>query len=516
MRFRVLLGAALLAGCTVGPHYVQPQIPTPPTFAEADPARRGAGDAARWWLGLNDPVLTGLIERGLAQNLDLAAAASRVREARLMVRQQRSGLFPTVNAIAGAQRTRISKNGGFGQIAKAFGSGGGTDSGGTGGGGAPAIGAPGSTINTYLVGFDASWQIDLFGGVRRNLQSATRRAEAEEWNRADRAVSIAAEIADDYYQLRILQQREAIARAELTRERRTLSILQARARHGLIPATDATRQLVQISTAEATLGPLEVDGRGIVHALGILVGGTPETLLGAFQLGTAAPPPSLPDFAAVPAGLPSDLLRRRPDVRRAERDLAAATSDIGVAVADLYPRFTITAPLQLLSTGLSDLFQGNSVQATVGGSVNFPLLDFGKRRAVIGQRREAEEQAYIAYKQSVLSALKETEDALARLRIERVRAVTLARGVTAARATIDAVEAQYRFGTTDLTTVLNAQADLFQAQDNLTQSQGTIRRQTVALYKALGGGWEALPPIAGPIAREGLAQVQPTNARSTR
>lgn len=517
MRRFALLAVVMLAGCTVGPHYTAPKLAPPPAYGEAHP-ELGTADVGHWWKTLNDPVLTGLIERGLAQNLDLAAAASRVRAARYTVRETRAGLFPTVDATSEAQRIKISKNGGFGALAGSFGGGG--AGGGGAGGGMSALGPPGNVINTYSVGFDASWQIDLFGGVRRQLQADRARAEAEVWNRADSAVSVSAEIADDYYQLRTLQRRAALARAELARERQTLSILQAQARNGLVPSSDASRQLVQISTAEASLGPIEADGRDLIHALGILVGGTPDTLLTAFDTSgrnIGAAPPLPPQ---VPAGVPSDLLRRRPDIRAAERQLAAATSDIGVAVADLYPRFTITTPFQLLSTGVSDLFQGNSIQATVGGSVNFPLLDFGRRRAVIAQRRESEEQAYVTYRQTVLTGLRETEDALSRLRIERARRDQLAQGVRDAQTVVDAVSAQFRFGTTDLTTVLTSQQQVLQSQDNLTQSEGTIRRQTVALYKALGGGWQALPPIGAPIARTGLAQaqaqLQPTNARSTR
>lgn len=520
MRALAVFGLALLAGCTVGPNYHTPALPTPPAYGEAHPDVAGAVPA-RWWTGLGDPVLSGLIERGLAQNLDLAAAASRVRQARLSVRETRAGLFPTVDATGQAQRTRISRNGGFGALAGAFGGGAGGAPGGSGTGGTTPIGVPGTVFNTYSIGFDASWEIDLFGGVRRQLQGVRARVESAQWSRADTAVSIAAEIADNYYQLRVLQRRAAIARSELAREQQTLAIIRARGNAGLTANVDVTRQLVQIATAEASLGPIEADGRALVHSLGILIGGTPETLLQTFAInvgaGRASVPPQSVALPPVPVGLPSELLRRRPDIRRAERELAGATADIGVAVADLYPRFTITTPFQLLSTGVSDLFQGNSIQATVGGSVNFPLLDFGRRRAVIGQRRETREQAYITYQQAVLTGLRETEDALDRLRIERARRVVLARGASNAQSTIDAIAAQYKYGLTDLTTVLDAQQALLQAQDNLAQSEGTISRQTIALYKALGGGWQALPPIGPRPERTGTTSAdQPTKARSTR
>ncbi len=510
MRRIPLLTAALLAGCTVGPHYHAPQLATPPAFAEAHPAV-AAVDPAQWWTVFNDPLLNNLIQRGLTQNLDLTAASSRVREARLTVRETRAGEFPTVNATADANRQRISKNGGFASLFSPAGkpgggAGGGSGGGGTGGGNGSVqggIGAPGTTFNTYSLGFDASWQLDLFGGVRRQVQSARRRVESAEWSRRDSVVSIAAEIADDYFQLRVLQRRAPLARAELKRERDTLAIIRARGNAGLTANSDVTRQLVQIATAEATLGPLEADGRALIHALGILVGGTPEALLGAFDINISPPPAALPP--PVPAGVPSDLLRRRPDIRSAERDLAAATSDIGVAVADLYPKFTITTPFTLLSSGISDLFQSNSIQASVGGSVNFPLLDFGRRRAVIGERRETREQMYIAYQQAVLTGLRETEDALARERIERNRRDVLARGAADAQRTVDAIAVQYRYGLIELTPVLDAQRDLLQAEDNLAQSEGTISRQTIALYKALGGGWEMLPEIGPRPERDSVA-----------
>lgn len=495
MRSLPLLISALLAGCTVGPRYHAPDLAPPPAFGEAHP-EVATIDPAQWWTLFNDPLLNGLIERGLTQNLDLAAASSRVREARLTVRETRAGSYPTIDATADANRQRISTNGGFASLFSGAGRPGGGAGGGAGGSNGSVqggIGVPGSTFNTYSLGFDASWQIDLFGGVRRQVQSARRRVESAEWSRRDSAVSIAAEIADDYFQLRVLQRRAALARAELKRERNTLAIIRARGNAGLTANSDVTRQQVQIAAAEASLGPIEADGRALIHALGILVGGTPETLLGAFDVNARPPAAALPP--QVPVGVPSDLLRRRPDIRSAERDLAAATSDIGVAVADLYPKFTITTPFTLLSSGISDLFQSNSIQASVGGSVNFPLLDFGRRRSVIGERRETREQMYVAYQQAVLRGLQETEDALARERIERGRRDVLARGAADAQRTVDAIAVQYRYGLIELTPVLDAQRDLLQAEDNLVQSEGTISRQTIALYKALGGGWETLPEI---------------------
>jgi NodT family efflux transporter outer membrane factor (OMF) lipoprotein len=498
----------MLAGCTVGPNYQPPKSFAPQRFAE--PQVQGEpGNLSQWWRSFNDPVLTGLIERGLAQNLDLRMAASRVRQARYEVAQSRAALLPSADLGGSINRTELSKNGGFASIARNFSGGGFGGGSGGGAGGTPGqgIGLPGTGFTTWTLGPTASWQIDIFGGAARGVQAARARVEQAEWSRRDTGVTIASEIATGYLQLRLLQRRLAIANAELRREQETLQLLDAQARNGLIPSVDADRQRTQIAAAKGTIDPIVAQAKAQIHALGILVGGTPEDLTGAFD----APPPGGVQLTAppiVPPGLPSDLLRRRPDIRSAERQLAASTADIGVAVADLYPKINLNGAAQFISMGLSNLFSGDSVQLSGTAGISFPLLDFGRRKGAVGVRREQREQSYVAYQQTVLRALGEVEDALARIDAEQRRAVSLREGVASARRSVDAIRAQYRVGLTSLTAVLDAQAALLQAEDNLAQSEGSLQQDIVQLYRALGGGWESLPPVGPRPAYAAAAPAQ--------
>ena len=238
------------------------------------------------------------------------------------------------------------------------------------------IALPGSGITTYALGFDASWELDVFGGARRGVEGALARTEAAEWNRRDAAVMIAAEVAQAYFALRLDAVQVDVIEAELDRQRGALRIAGEVARVGLVPPIDVTRQRSSITSTEARLPPIRADIAVRRHALAILLGDAPATLDEEFR----AALPALEPVPAVPAGLPADLLRRRPDIRAAERNLAAATADIGVAVADLYPKFTLTGMAQLISSSLATLFSGDSLQLTGTGAAQFPLIDWGPAR----------------------------------------------------------------------------------------------------------------------------------------
>ncbi len=481
MRRFTLLGAGLLAGCTVGPNYRPPDAATPPAFAEPQPAGAGTVDLTRPWAAFGDPVLTGLVERALKSNPDIQIAASRVRQARLQEIVARAGGKPVINADANATYLKFSKNAGFSSLARQFGGGG--QGGGSGSSGGIAL--PGGAITTYAVGFDASWELDLFGGDRRAVQGAVARTEAAEWNGRDAATMIAAEVAQGYWALRLDQAQLVILADEVARQRRSLGIAEHQAQVGLVPNADLTQQRAAITSTEARAEPVRADIELRAHALAILLGEAPAALTA--ELGAPAPP--LQPAPMVPAGLPSDLLRRRPDIRAAERNLAAATADIGVAVADLYPRFSLTGMAQLISTALGNLFTGDSLQLTGSGAVQFPLLDWGKRRATVKTREESAQQAYIDYQATVLTALRDVEDALAQLDAERRRHATLERAVNDALVSAQARDAQYRTGFIAQNTLLDAQTQVLGAREQLAGSDAQLRQYTVALMKALGGGW---------------------------
>jgi len=494
MRAMVALAAsAALAGCTVGPDYRPPVADAPPAFIGPQPA--GEAVAERWWTRFGDPVLDRLVERALSDNPDVQAAGSRVRQARLQEIVARSGGLPQVNAGANATHIEFSRNAGFASLARLFsgGSGGGDAGGGAGSGGGSTGGValPGSGITTYALGFDASWEVDLFGGVRRQVEAARAQAEGEAFTRADLATTLAAEVAQAYLALRFDQQQLQVIGEELARQRGSLRIAEETARVGLVPTIDVTRQRASITDTEARIEPIRVDINVRRHALALLVGQPPAALDSDFG---GVLPPLLP-APAIPAGLPSDMLRRRADVRAAERRLAAATAGIGVAVADLYPRFSLTGAAQLLSSALGNLFSGNSLQLTATGAAQFPLVDWGRRRAAVEDRREMREQAYLRYRAVVLGALRDVEDALVRIEGERRRQVALNAAVADALASARATEAQYRTGFVAQNVLLDAEAQLLSAREELVTSDAQLRQQTVSLLKALGGGWEALPAI---------------------
>lgn len=323
------LAALLATACTVGPDYHAPATAVPPTFAapQATPAPGTTIDPAHWWTAFGDPVLDGLVTRALKDNPDITIAVSRVRQARLQEIAAGAVGKPTVNASGNVSHVEFSKNAGFASLAKLF-SGGGSGSGSTGG-----VALPGSGITTYALGFDASWELDLFGGGRRGVEAAAARADAATWNQRDAAVTLAAEVAQAYFALRLDQEQLAIGEQELTRERRAQEIAAHVAQVGLSPQVDVSRQRAALTTLEARLQPVRADAEVRIDSLGILLGAQPESLIDQLQ----QPASPLGTVPSIPAGLPSELLRRRPDVRAAERQLAAATADIGVAVADLIP-----------------------------------------------------------------------------------------------------------------------------------------------------------------------------------
>jgi NodT family efflux transporter outer membrane factor (OMF) lipoprotein len=344
---------------------------------------------------------------------------------------------------------------------------------------------PGDSIKTFAVGFDASWELDLFGGGRRGVEAALARTEGAEWNRRDAAVTLAAEVADAYFALRLDQEQIAVVESEIERQRRALEIAGNIARVGLVPAIEVTRQNRNITATRARLEPLRADLDIRKHALGVLIGQPPEALMTELS-------GSLPQLAAtpvIPAGLPSDLLRRRPDIRAAERNLAASTADIGVAVADLYPKFSLTGMAQLISTALGNLFSSDSLQLTGSGQTTFPLFDWGRRKATVNVRKEQREQAYQQYRMTVLRALRDVEDPLSRIDAERRRNALLRQALRDADRAASADQARYKAGLVAQDTVIGTQIDVLRAREDLAASDAQLRQLAVALFKAMGGGW---------------------------
>jgi NodT family efflux transporter outer membrane factor (OMF) lipoprotein len=477
MKPRSLLLCLALTGCTtVGPDYQKPSVPVPKGFAEGPQTSAPRdSDLASWWKAFGDSQLSALIDLAVSQNLDVQAAAARIREARALEREAGAHARPEVNADASYARQRISENAiPLPPI-------------GSGSPGAGGFALPGAEFNTFRVGFDASWEFDLFGGTKRAIEAANARTGAAVWNRRDAQVSVAAEVANAYVSLRAAQQKLANARAELERQQRFEHLVGARVRGGLVTGQDLAQQSSERAAAAAAVPVLEAEAKAEIHALGVLVGTTPETL--ASQL---ASPKVIPVAPAIPAGLPSDLLRRRPDIRSAERNLAASTADIGVATADLYPRISLTATPALISTALATLLSWGSRNYSAGPSLAWPLFDGGKRRATVDVRNAQQEVALVQYRKTVLIALQDVEDALSRIDGDRAQLADLQQSLASAVRAEQLARTRYRGGLVTLSDVLLAQAKRIKMEDAVVESKGVLARDTVSLAKALGGGWPEL------------------------
>ncbi len=473
----VLAVSLLLAACATDAPYAPPTASVPAGFSQGGGPVTGE---TAWWTAFDDPVLTALIDRALAQNLDVKLAAARVRQARLQAAVVRGRQGPQINAAASASAAELSAN----ALPPALTSlaSGGLPSSGNGGG----IGLAGETFTTYQLGFDASWELDLFGGQRSANTAASARSEAAVWSQRDGEVMLTAEVANSYQSYRALQRRLALAGETLAAERETQALLQARANNGVVNSIEASRAQRAVAQAVAQPADLAAQAELRLHALATLLGQAPTSL--ATELAAPAPAPTLVE---VPAGLPSELLQRRPDLRAAERDVAAATADIGVATADLYPKISLTGALQLASRSLSSLIEADSLQDNIGGRISLPLLGRGRLRAAADLRRAQAEAALLTYDKAVLVALREVEDALSRLRADRLRLAQLQASAAAARDEADTAAVRFRNGLTGEADRLAADKTLAAAEDAQVQAEAAAAEDMVALYKALGGGWDA-------------------------
>jgi NodT family efflux transporter outer membrane factor (OMF) lipoprotein len=338
----------------------------------------------------------------------------------------------------------------------------------------------------YQVGFDSLWEIDIFGGTRRAIQAADASVGAAEEARRTVLVSLLAEVASTYLDLRSQQQQLAIARQNLQAQRETLSITDAKLKSGFATDLDLSRQAAEVALTAATIPALESAERDAAHTLAFLVGAEPTALVAELAKESQLPP-APPE---IPVGVPSDLLRRRPDVRQAERQIAVATAEVGVATADLFPKFDLTAAFGLTSTTAKHLADWPSRYLTVSPAMSWPVLDWGRVRSQIRVQNEMQQQAMLNYENAVAQALKDVEDALVHYQKEQVRRLALADAVSASRRASDLARDQYSHGLVDQLVLLDAQRQLLSAESELTQSEGTVRTNVVALYKALGGGWQ--------------------------
>ncbi len=465
-------------GCKVGPDYHAPQVETPEAFHHAKtqpttaPTTRSLVDADHatwidWWTKFDDAELNSLVTRAVAANHELAIARARVQEARANERIAKSALYPTVDLSAAFLKNRGSAQGfGF------------------------PYGVPGMDNNLFQLGFDATYEVDLFGGVRRTVEAAGDVADATVDERRGVQVTLLGEVARNYISLRALQRRLAVAESNLADQQKTLSVVQRRLKHGLAPNFDLVRATAQVASTESSIPPLQAGIDQTIYALGVLLGEQPLSLEN--ELTAAAPIPPVPP--SVPVGMPSELLRRRPDVMRAERILAAATAEQGIATSDLFPHLLLGGTAGVQSRHFDELFSqndGGSGFYAAGPLASWTIFDGGKRFANIDRSKARVAQALSNYEGTVLGALRDVESALTAYSHNQSRRETLVTLVAQNQEGVHIAQREYDNGLIDLLDVLEVQRNLYSAQDALAQSDQAVSSDLVAIYKALGGGWES-------------------------
>ncbi len=433
--------------------------PAPKSVSESD------ADIAHWWTKFHDPVLDSLVKQAIASNLDLKLAESRIRQARAARNAAAAGLGPGVSANSSFTRSQSSP--GTSAAARNYGV---TD---------------GILSSQYQAGFDASWELDIFGGVRRNVEAATADLQASIESRRDVLVTLAAETAVDYIDLRASQQQIAIARKNLLAQQRTAALTQQLFKTGFSSDLDVANANALTATTAAQIPVLETSARQYIYSLSLLIGCEPGALM--TELNPISGIPTAP--LSVPVGIPADLLRQRPDIRMAEAQIHAATARIGVATADLFPKFTLSGSAGFMNNDISSWMDWVNRFWSIGPSVNWQIFDTGKTRASIEQQKALTEQSVITYRQTVLTALQEVENALIASTKEYEHRKALADAVAANRKAVELSTRLYSDGQTDFLNVLQAQRSLYTSEDALAQSNRNVSTNLVALYKAVGGGW---------------------------
>jgi NodT family efflux transporter outer membrane factor (OMF) lipoprotein len=474
------LALAALACRAVGPEHEAPELALAATWNEPAHATLAPQPAelAAWWRKLGAPMLDALVTRALAENLDLGQSLARVREARALRAVAAGERWPTLDARAGWRRSGESEN--------------------------TPLGAFVPDTGVSSAGFDAAWELDLWGRLQRTREAADAELGASVEDARAVAVTVAAEVARNYVEWCAFGRRLTLAQENVELQRETLALVQGRLAAGLVGESDVTQARTNVERTRSAV-PLLASGRAAAEArLAVRVGAPPGAL--AAELAHAAPIPVPPLTLAV--GVPADLLRRRADVRRAERALAAETARIGVAEAELYPTLTLSGSLGLAAESLGDFLRDDSGTFALGPSLRWNLFDGGRTRARVAALEARAEQARLRWEATVLLALEECEGAMARLLAEQERRAALRAATLDAQLSVELARTQYQQGLSDFQAVLVSERTLAELEDTLATSEAALATHLVALYKALGGGWEQ-GELAG-----ALASIEPTTRAS--
>ena len=455
--------AAVLAGCAVGPNYKRPDTPVAPQFAGAEASTYSTAQdiQVQFWKQFDDETLDQLVSDALNANHDLRIALGHLVEARGARRESTFDLAPTVTAQASHQNQLYPQ---------------------------AVYGFPVSA-SYYDAGFDATWELDLFGRIRRNVEAHSAQVQGAEANLHDVQVSVIAEVARTYFELRGQQTQLAVAQRNVINQTDTLQLTQARLDAGRGTELDTSRAQSQLSTTLSTIAPLQAAVARSIHRLGVLTGRDPNAL--AALLTPVHDLPELPKIATV--GDPASLLRRRPDIRVAERQLAASTALVGVAIADYFPKVTFNGNFTYAAAEPSNLGSAASRSYLIGPGISWAAFDLGRVHAQVAQARARDDVALATYEKTVLGALEETENALVTHARARDSLTHVADAAAASATAAKLARTRYEGGYVDFLEVLDAERTQLQAEDTLAQSRTNTATSLIAVYKALGGGWEQAP-----------------------
>jgi NodT family efflux transporter outer membrane factor (OMF) lipoprotein len=452
------------SGCKVGPDYVRPESEMPDVWHRelTEGLSEGQPVLKTWWTTLNDPVLDSLIEKADQGNLDLKTAASRIQQARALLGIAAGEYFPQVDATGFYSRDRVSENGLL----------------------APPSGNVDQT-NLHRVGVDSTWEIDVFGRISRSVESANASLQASVENYRDVMVILYAEVALNYIEVRSLQARIQYAQNNIILQKGTLQLTQDRLKAGLVPELDVEQAKLNLSNTESVIPDLRSRKIQAINRLSVLLGQQPGTLQE--ELTKVAEIPDVPE--SIVLGLPAELLRQRPDIRRVERNLASQTAQIGVATADLYPAFSLSGTFALEAQNLDDLDNWGSRTWGFGPAFRWNLFDSNRIRSNIQLEEARTQESLLQYEQAVLLALEDVEDSMVAYEEEQIRLEALMRSVDAAQKSVGLVDTLYRSGLTDFQNVLDMQRSLSEQQDKFAESEGQVVQNLIRIYKSLGGGW---------------------------
>lgn len=473
----------LLSGCAVGPDYVPPMLQLPTRWSNPSHMAATAPMLAQWWRGLRDPILNALVEDAVAGNLNVATAMARIREARASYRQASAALFPTVRGTGAATQSRIGDAGAgpAGAVSDSA---------------LPDGNAAGfsQTSNLFQVGFDASWELDLFGANRRSAEAAWYGVAASEEQLRAVLLTLVADVAANYVNARGHQARIALARNTARTQRETAALTRNKFEAGAASAVDLANAEGLANSTEANIPVIEVSYASAVHRIGVLTGRDPGAVIGLMSRGGALPSPRLP----IATGIPADILLSRPDVRLAEQQLAQSTARIGQAQAALYPSVSLIGNIATSGTSVGDLAKGSSLGWSFGPTLTMPIFNAGGLAAAVDAAGARRDQQFLAYRAAVLTALEDVEDGIIAFAKDRARIAKLTASVASYREAASLSRSLYQAGSTSFLNVLDAQRSLYAAEDGLLQTRTILATDYIGLNKALGGGWDGQLDVARP------------------